>query len=212
MKEVYNKYINNELKLEKWQIIGVICMIIVIAGIIGWLVEFFFYYANSGFKTFYMRGANFLPWINIYAWGALLIIFLTRKIKKHPILVFLLSAIGCGILEYFSGYFMYQYNGIRCWDYSREILTIWDLNGYVCVRSVLGFGFAALLLIYLLLPFCIYISTKSNKKAFLIITISLCIIFLTDELYNLLFARIFDLSRAKNIYKSIGFKYMNYFY
>ena len=212
MKEVFEKYKNGKLELETWQKVGIACMIIIIGGIIGWMFEFLFYFANSGFKTFYMRGANFLPWINIYAWGALLIILLTHNLKKHSALVFIVSAIACCILEYFSGYFMFKYNGIRCWDYSREILTIWDINGYVCVRSFLCFGFSSLLLMYFLLPFCIYVSTKVNKKTFLIVTISICSIFLFDELYNLLFARMFDLSRAKNIYKSIGFKYMNYFY
>ena len=54
--------------LSRKQKITLICLLIVISGVIGWVYEFFFYYANSGFKTFYMRGANFLPWINIYAY------------------------------------------------------------------------------------------------------------------------------------------------
>ena len=212
MKEVYKKYMNNKLRLKTWQKIGITCLIIIFGGIIGWLVEFFFYYANSGFKQLYWRGANFLPWINIYSWGALLIVLTTYKLKKKPVLVFLVAAISAGTLEYFSGYFMYQYNGIRCWDYTKEILTFGNINGYVCTRSVISFGIGALLLMYKILPFFIYLSTKIKKKTFLLITVIPCIVILSDELYNLIFSRMFDLLRAKDVYKSIGFKYMNYFY
>ena len=62
--------------LTKKQKITLICLLIVISGIIGWVYEFIFYYINSGFKTFYYRGGNFLPWINIYMYGSFLILFL----------------------------------------------------------------------------------------------------------------------------------------
>ena len=74
MKKFFNEYLNTDIKLEKYQIIGIICLIIVFSGIFGWLYEYIFYFFNSGMKEFYYRGGNFLPWINIYAYGALLII------------------------------------------------------------------------------------------------------------------------------------------
>lgn len=213
MKEVFKKYQNDKLKLSNWQKVSVICLIVVFSGIIGWIYEFVFYFFNSGMKHFYMRGANFLPWINIYAWGALLIIITTRKLKKRPFLMFLVSGIVTCILEYFSGYFMYKYmNGIRCWDYNKEILNFGSINGFVCLRSFICFGLSALLLMRFLLPFCIYLVTKIKKKYILTISIILCSIFLFDELYNLIFARLLLLPRARNIYESIGIRYMNYFY
>ena len=38
----------------------------------------------------------------------------------------------------------------------------------------------------------------------------ICFIFLFDEVYNFLIARLFSLPRASDIYKSIGFKYMKF--
>lgn len=64
---------------------------------------------------------------------------------------------------------------------------------------------------YLIVPFCIYLSKKMSKKTFLILSISLCFIFLFDEFYNLIFARILNLPRASEIYKNLGFKYMDYY-
>ncbi len=212
MKEIFNKYINNEIKLEKWQKIGIICLVIVISGIFGWIYEYIFYFFNSGMKQFYWRGANFLPWINIYATGSIMIILLTHKTKKNPLYVFLISAISTGILEYLTGLAMYKLmGGIRCWDYNTEILNFGNIDGFVCLRSVTFFGLSALLLIYCIVPFCIYLSKKMNRHTFMAFSITICFIFLFDEFYNLLFAKMLNLPRSAEIYKNIGIKYMDYY-
>ena len=208
MKEKFKNYLNNDYNFDKATLLGIICLIIVISGIFGWLYEFIFYFFNSGMKTFYFRGANFLPWINIYAIGAVMIFLLTYKKRKHPIYIFLISIIASGILEYIGGYYMEYFNDVRCWNYDEEILNFGNINGYVCLRSVLIFGIMSLLLMYLVVPFIFYLETKLNKKTFLIICYSLCFIFLADELYNLIFANAFSLPRASSIYKKIGLKYL----
>ena len=105
---------------------------------------------------------------------------------------------------------MYKIGGFRCWDYNTEIWNFGNIQGFVCLRSVLFFGLASLILIYLVVPFCFALARKMNKKVFLAISITLCSIILFDELYNLLFARIFGLPRASTVYKKIGFKYMSF--
>lgn len=211
MKEKYKSYINNNHSFDKSTILGIFCLIIVISGIFGFLYEFIFYYFNSGMKQFYFRGGNFLPWINIYAIGSMFIYFLTYKKRKSPIKVFLLGMICSGILEYIAGLLMYIIgDGFRCWNYNTEILNFGNIHGFVCLRSVLFFGLSSLLLIYLIVPFCFFLAKKLNKKTFLIITITLCSIFIIDELYNLVLARILSLPRASDIYKKIGFKYVNF--
>lgn len=195
--------------LTKKQKITLICLLIVISGIIGWVYEFFFYYANSGFKTFYFRGGNFLPWINIYMYGSFLILFLTRKVKKKPILVFLISMVSTGILEYLSGYILYGVLGwTKCWDYNNEILNWGNIGGYVCLRSVLIFGLAGLALVYLIVPTLIKLVKKYPKLY--IVSIILASIFLLDEIYNLFLYKLFNLPNSIELYKSIGFKYLFY--
>ena len=203
------EYLEKDVKLDKYQKISIICLIIVISGIFGWLYEFIFYFMNSGFKTFYMRGGNFLPWINIYAYGAFLILFLTYKRRKHPLQVFLISVLSTGILEYISGYILYEKLGwIRCWDYNKEILNFGNIGGFVCLRSVTVFGICGLLLIYVILPLLIKLAKNINTKTLLIISIILCSIFIFDELYNLILATIFKLPKSSEIYKQLGFKYL----
>ena len=198
------EYINKENKFD----IGIISLIIVISGIFGFIYEFIFYYFNGGMKEFYWCGGNFLPWINIYAIGALLIVFLSYKHRRKPLRVLLLSIISTGLLELFSGYVIYEFFNKRFWDYNTEILNFGNIGGYICLRSVLFFGVSGLILIYLILPLCFKIKEKLNKKAFLIISISLVSIFLIDEIYNLAISKIFNLPNAIEIYKNLGIKFM----
>lgn len=199
-----------DLKLEKWQIIGVLCLVFVISGVFGWIYEYIFYFFNGGMQKFYWRGGNFLPFINIYAIGAIMIIILAYRYKKNPFLVFLIAFISTGILEFFSGLVIYHVFGLRFWDYNTEILNFGNIGGYVCLRSVGFFGLSALLLVYVIVPLCICFSQHVNKKLFLIISISLFSIFFFDEIYNLVIARVFDLPRAHDVYSKIGFNFMNY--
>ncbi len=211
MKKIVKDYINNKIKLDKYQKLGIICLVIVISGIFGWIYEFIFYYFNGGCKEFYMQGGNFLPWINIYAIGSLIVMVSTNKIRKHPLKVFLVASLVTGLLEYFSGLIIFKlYNGLRLWDYNTEILNYGNIGGFVCFRSVLFFGLSSLILVYLIIPICIYLSKKINKKLFLIISISLVSLILFDELYNLIFARILNLPRASDIYKSLGWHYVEF--
>lgn len=211
MKEKYLRYIHNDIKFDKLTFMGIICLIIVIAGVFGFLYEFFFYYLNSGMTKFYYRGGNFLPWINIYATGSLMIFFITYRRRKNPLKVFLLSMVICGVLEYIAGWGLYHFsNGFRCWDYNTEILNFGNIGGYICLRSVLFFGLSSLLLIYGIVPFCFIIAKKMNKRAFLVVSITLCSIIMADEIYNLSIAKILDLPRASDIYKQLGVNYMQF--
>ena len=195
--------------LTKKQKITVICLLIVVSGIIGWLYEFIFYYFNSGMKTFYYRGGNFLPWINIYMFGSFIILGTTYKLRKHPILVFLISLIGTGIFEFLSGYILYGVLGwTKCWDYNSEILSWGNIGGYVCLRSVLIFAFAGVALVYFIEPTLIKLAKKYPKLYY--ISIVLAAIFLFDEIYNLILHRIFNLPDSIDLYKKIGFKYLFY--
>lgn len=211
MKEFYQNYIEKDHSFDRMTMIGIFCLIIVAAGIFGFVYEFIFYYFNCGMKDFYWRGGNFLPWINIYAIGSVIIYLLTYKHRKSPTRVFLISVISTGILEYIAGLGMYTIgNGFRCWDYNTEILNFGNIGGFVCLRSVLFFGFSSLLFMYIVVPILFYMAHKMNKKLFLTISIGLCSIILMDEIYNLVIARLLDLPRASDIYKRIGFHYVNF--
>lgn len=211
MKQRLNDYIDKDYKFDRLTMMGIIALVIVISGIFGYIYEFIFYYFDGGMKEFYLQGGNFLPWINIYAIGALLVYFLTFKLRKNPFLIFILSFIICGVLEYIAGWGIYTFlDGTRYWDYNVEILNFGNIGGFVCLRSVLFFGVSSLALIYLIIPFVFNLAIKMSKKSFLILSFTLCSIVLLDEVYNLVIARIFNLPRASQVYTDLGLKYVEY--
>ncbi len=211
MSKKYKDYINENHSFDKITMLGILCLVIVISGVFGFLLEYVFYYFNFGMKSFYWRGGNFLPWINIYAIGAVAIYFFTYKFRKSPLKVFLISSITCGVLEFFSGLGMYIIgDGFRCWNYNTEILNFGNIGGFVCLRSFIGFGLCSLLLIYVIIPICFYIAKNVNKNIFVTMSIALCSIIFIDEFYNLVIARLFRLPRASDIYKSLGVKYVHF--
>ncbi len=208
MKKFFDDYMNEKIKLDKYQKLGVFSFILLTSGLFGWIYEFVFYFFNSGMKTWYMRGGNFLPWINIYAIGAFLILIICTKYKKKPWLVFILSVIITGLLEYFSGLVIYKLIGARYWDYNTEILNFGNIGGFVCLRSVLWFGLSSFILMYILNPIGIYLSLKTNRKVIIILSIFIITIIFLDQIYNLILVDIFNLKNAIQIYKTYGIKYM----
>ena len=200
-----------ENKLLPYQQVGIILLTWVFAGFFGWVYEFIFYYFDGGTGEFYMQGGNFLPWINIYAIGAILILVLVQVLKlwKRPWLVFLVSVVATGLLEFVAGWLVYTIgNGTRYWDYNTEIWNFGNIGGFVCLRSVLMFGVSALILVYLVVPFFVKLARVMSRRAFLILAIWLFSIVMVDEVYNLLASKVFGWPDAMEFYKSMGWKYL----
>lgn len=206
---MYKKFLNEKPNFDIKTKIAIIFLIVVISGIFGWVYEYIFYFLNGGCKEFYWRGGNFLPWINIYAYGALGIYFLAYKYRKNPLKVFLIGFVTCGLLEFLSGYVMYTFfDGWRCWDYNTEIWNFGNIGGFVCLRSVSFFGLSGLLLVYGILPVLYMLGERVNKNVLLTIATILLTIILVDDLYNLIFARILNTPRAYDIYSKNGISYV----
>ncbi len=209
MKAFLRKYINDEIKVEKSTFISIVCGMAVIGGVYGMIYETLFYLLDKG--ALCRRGSSFGPWIEIYGIGSLLIYFLCRKLKKKPLLVFLTAGLSCGFLEYIAGKGMYiLFDGRRGWNYNTEILNFGNIEGFVCLRSVLVFAFSGLMLIYVIYPFLIWLSQKMNKKTFMIINITLAALFLIDVIYNDVIVSIFHTYGSLDFYSKIDFyKYYN---
>lgn len=87
--------------------------------------------------------------------------------------MFIVSAIATGLVELAGGWIAYTfYDGARYWDYSHVWWGFGNINGFVCPVSAAIFGIGALLLMYVLLPFCIRVAQRMTKRAFLTLTIT----------------------------------------
>ncbi|MBR3248632.1 putative ABC transporter permease [Candidatus Saccharibacteria bacterium] len=206
-KETFREYLEKGVKLERWQKVGVLFLVVVIAGFMGWLYEFVFYFFDGGMTEWYMQGGNLLPWINIYAIGAILIVVTTYKLRRWPWMVFLVSVLVTGALELVGGWLVYTIgDGTRYWDYNTEILNFGNIGGFVCLRSVLVFGVSALFLMYLVVPFCVWLAQRMSKRAFLTLAVGLFAVVMADEVVNLTLKNL-DLPTAMDFYRSLGLKY-----
>lgn len=207
-KQIYRDYIDNKIKLEKYQWVGILMLVFVIAGFVGWVYEFFVALIENG--EVYMVGGDFLPWINIYAFGALLILPAVYKFKKYPWAVFLISVLVTGLLELVGGWLVYTVgNGTRYWNYDHGLWAWGSINGFVCPLSVTFFGIGALALIYLIMPALNWIAIRMSRRAFLILAIVLFSLVMADELGNLIMKNM-DQPTAMDFYRSIGMKYQNF--
>ena len=137
-----------------------IISIMIISGIFGYIYVILFYRIDLGY--FAKRGKCFGPWLPLYAFGGLLITLFTYKHQKKPIKVFLIAMITCGILEYITGYLLLNISNERLWDYNTEIWNFGNIQGFICLRSVLFFGISGMLLVYVIIPL-ISSFIKQNK-------------------------------------------------
>ena len=209
LKSTFRDYMEGKIKLETYQKMGVWFLLVVFAGFFGWVYEMIFYFFDGGTGEFYMQGGNFLPWINIYAIGTVFIILLCMKFRKNPWLVFFSSVLVSGVVEFVAGWLVYIIgNGTRYWDYNTEILNFGNIGGFVCLRSVLFFGVSALFLIYMVVPFFVYLAKRMSKRAFLALAISLFAVVMVDEVYNILASKIFGWPDAMDFWRAMGWKYL----
>lgn len=207
--EVFRKYMQGKMRLERWQWVGILMLTIVFAGFFGWVYELVFYYFDAGTGEFYMQGGNFLPWINIYAIGAVLIVLACWKLRQWPWVVFLVAMVVTGVLEFVAGWLVYAIgNGTRYWDYNTEILNFGNIGGFVCLRSVLVFGVSALLLMYVVVPGLMWLAQRMGKRGFLILAVTLFAVVMIDEVYNMLASHVFDWPNAMDFWRGMGWKYL----
>ena len=123
-------------------------LLFMIYAILGWLMEVTCKLIQ--YKRFINRGFLIGPYCPIYGYGALLITILLHKYTNDPIVLFIMAIVVCGTLEYLTSYFMEKIYKARWWDYSQKKFNI---NGRVCLGTIVPFGLLGLLIMYVLNPF-----------------------------------------------------------
>ena len=150
--------LKSDYNLDTMQLIDLLILVMVTSSFCGFIYELLFYRIDLGY--FVKRGSSYGPWIPIYAFGVLAYALLVYRFKDKPLLVFLLCVIVSGLLEYATGWFLYNICDTRLWDYNTEIWNFGNIGGYVCFRSVLVFGLAGLMLIYVVIPMLVKIMNR----------------------------------------------------
>lgn len=130
--------------------IRVYFLLFMVYSILGWSMEVICKFIQ--YKRFINRGFLVGPYCPIYGYGALLITFLLEQYVNDPFVLFIMAILICGTLEYLTSFFMEKIYKARWWDYSQKKFNI---NGRVCLETIIPFGILGLLIMYILNPFFI---------------------------------------------------------
>ena len=156
----------------------------IIYSFIGWLMEVVL--KSKDEHKFVNRGFLIGPICPIYGFGVLLIILLVGNSKSDLLAVFLKSILVCSVLEYFTSYFMEKLFHARWWDYSKNK---YNINGRICLETMLPFGILSTLVIYVVHPLIIKFVSLFSNTLLIILTILFGILFIVDNIisFNVMF-------------------------
>ena len=136
-------------------------MLFIIYAVAGWICEVTLQLIQK--HKLADRGFLIGPYCPIYGCGAVLITLL------------------CGSLEYATSFIMEKAFNARWWDYSEMRFNI---NGRVCLETLVPFGIAGLLIVYLFNPFLLSIIQSWSEGTLNIISLIIAVVFVTDVIIS----------------------------
>ena len=165
--------------MRNYPIPSVIMLFFVIC-ISGWLWEVVLHLLQTG--EFVNRGTLHGPWLPIYGGGCAAILALLYKLRKNPLVQFFMIIVVCGIIEYFTSWFLeVTHDGQRWWDYTGYYL---NLNGRICAEGLLVFGIGGAAFIYVLAPWLDNMIVRIRSSVLWGVCITLVSVFVADLIYS----------------------------
>ena len=155
-------------------------LLFMIYSFFGWVMEMVV--CSIFDKKVVNRGFLVGPYCPIYGSGCILIISLLFKYKNDPFTLTVMAILICGLLEYFTSYIMEKLFKARWWDYSNRRFNI---NGRICLETLVAFGALALLLTYVINPFFVGILDSVNDVLLIVISMLLLVVFIVDMIISL---------------------------
>ncbi len=143
---------------------------------IGWLVEVINLFIVK--RKFVNRGFLIGPYCPIYGVGSLLVILLLKDYIDRPLGLFVLSIVICSIIEYGGSFLLEKIFNTSWWDYSNKKFNI---NGRICLETMIPFGVGCLFIMYILNPFLSNIINGIPSNILNILAIILFIVYIIDN-------------------------------
>ena len=155
-------------------------LLFMIYSVAGWIMEVTCKSFEA--KKFINRGFMIGPYCPIYGWGAIFITILLKRYISDWIVLFFMSMITCGILEYLTSYVMEKIFHARWWDYSRRK---YNINGRICLETLVPFGLLGLTIMYITNPIILNALQSIPDNILNVIAIVLFVIFIIDGIVSL---------------------------
>lgn len=132
-------------------------------------------------KKFVNRGFLVGPYCPIYGYGALAMTFLLRKYQNDILATFIFSILICGVLEYFTSYFMEKIFHARWWDYTNRKFNI---NGRICLDNLIAFGILGCIILYITNPVILSLLSKIPNMLLHILSGVLFVVYIADNIIS----------------------------
>ena len=154
-------------------------LLFILFAFVGWSWEVALHFMQHG--EFVNRGTLHGPWLPIYGTGGLIALIMCSRFRKNPVAEFFIATTLCGVLEYFSGWYLETVYHQRWWSYDGYFL---NLHGRICAEGLLVFGVGCCLVVYLIAPLFDFMLSKVPTKIVLVVAAVLGVAFGADALYS----------------------------
>lgn len=144
--------------------------VFVLASIIGYCLETVVALIDKGhFES--RQGLVYGPFIQVYGVGAVAYYLILPKIKNKPLL-FIISMVIGGVVEFFFSYFQEMIFGTVSWDYPNHFLNI---QGRTAFMYWICWGILGIIFITYFYPFINKIEDWIHKNTIKVITVGIFI-------------------------------------
>jgi len=159
--------------------ISILILLFFTYSLLGWLLEVTCKWIEQ--KKFINRGFLIGPYCPIYGYGVLIMTLLLSKYLNDPFTLWIMIILSCSLLEYFTSYILEKIFATRWWDYSKRKCNI---NGRICLETMIPFSFFGMLIMYKINPFFYTIYEKIPTMTLIILASLMSIIYITDNIIS----------------------------
>ncbi len=150
----------------------------------GWLIEVVGELIKS--KKFVNRGFLICPICPIYGVGSGAIALLLSKYENDLFVVFTVSMVLCGTIEYMTSLMLEKIFNSRWWDYSDSRFNI---NGRICLGNLILFGLAGVMIVKFLAPGFMSAISRFPENVICTVAIIMFVILVIDAILSLIIVR-----------------------
>lgn len=117
--------------------------VFILGGISGVVIEYFWGFLTMGYFES-QKGVIYTPFNPVYAFGALFFALFLYKLRySNGFIIFSVSAVLGGFIEYICSWIQEKFLGVLSWDYSDQPINIYGRTSirYAIIWGVLGYVF-----------------------------------------------------------------------
>ncbi len=156
-----------------------VVLFFIIYSFLGWIAEVLAEVYHN--KRVVNRGFLLGPWCPIYGVAAFVITVMLNRYLDSPVILFCMSMIICGLLEYFTSYLMEKMFKARWWDYSEKK---YNINGRVSLDALFLFAIGSMIIVYFINPLVFDLFKMLPKGLVFVLALILLVIFVLDVIVS----------------------------